>query len=211
MTSTSVISGAGGDGSTAAPVVVVLGPPGSGKGTQCARLAATEGVVHISTGDALRDEIRRGSRLGVAAAEHVAAGRLVPDALVIDAVCQALDRCRGSAGILLDGFPRTEAQAVALAALDVGAVRLVAALVVPRAVLLDRLRNRGRADDEPDVVRRRLISYEVETRPILDFYARDGLLVHVDGNRSATEVTTSLAGHLRAAGVVTARAAAGSR
>jgi adenylate kinase len=194
-----------GTGGGSPSLVVVLGPPGSGKGTQCARLAATLGLAHVSTGDALREEARRGTRLGNLASRHLDSGGLVPDHLVIGAVTTALARCRRFPGVLLDGFPRTEAQAVALDELGAGAVRLAAALVVSRAVLLERLRNRGRTDDRSDIVRRRLIAYEVETRPLLDFYARNGMLVHVDGNRSPTEVTTTLAAHLAAVGIVPMR------
>jgi len=183
-------------------LVVVLGPPGSGKGTQCARLAATLGLTHVSTGDALRDEASHGTRLGRLAAHYLDNGDLVPDELVIETMMRALARSEGFPAVLLDGFPRTEAQAVALEDLDLGCVRLAAALLVSRAVLLERLRNRGRPDDRSEIVRRRLIAYEVETRPLLDYYARNGLLVHVDGNRSPTEVTTTLSGHLAAVGIM---------
>jgi adenylate kinase len=182
-------------------IVVVLGPPGSGKGTQCERLARSLGVAHVSTGNALRDEIGRGTRLGVQAARYVETGRLVPDDLVVEVMTSTLARCPRSSGVLLDGFPRTEAQAALLDELGLGTVRLAVALLVPRAVLLERLRSRGRADDRIDVVRTRLLSYEVQTRPLLDYYVRRGILVHVDGNRAPAEVTESLNAQLVRLGV----------
>jgi adenylate kinase len=184
-----------------APIVVVLGPPGSGKGTQCEHLARALGLGHVSTGQALRDEIDRASPLGARAARYVEAGRLVPDELVVEAMTAALARCPRSPGVLLDGFPRTESQAALLDELGLGTVRLAAALVVPRAVLLERLRSRGRADDRVEVVRTRLLSYEVETRPLLDYYVRRGILVHVDGNRAAAEVTATLTAQLSRCGI----------
>jgi adenylate kinase len=177
-------------------LVVVLGPPGSGKGTQCRELSRTLGVAHVSTGDALRDEMRRRSTLGIQAARFVEGGLLVPDELVVEVTTAALARCPAPAGVLLDGFPRTEVQAALLDELGFGTVRLAIALVVPRVALLERLRARGRADDRIEVVRTRLLSYEVETRPLLDYYVRRGILVHVDGNRAAGEVTATLAAQL---------------
>ncbi len=182
-----------------ATLVVLLGPPGAGKGTQCERLARRLGLTHVSTGHALREEVRRGTRLGALAARYLDRGRLVPDALVVDAMTNAIARSGATSGVLLDGFPRTAPQARLLEDLDLGTVRLAVALI------LERLRSRGRADDQIDVLRTRLISYETDTRPLLDHYGRRGILVHVDGNRSADEVTATLAGHLVAAGVSPAR------
>ena len=192
-------------GDDGTPIVVVLGPPGSGKGTQCEHLARALGLGHVSTGQALRDEIGRESRIGVRAARYVESGRLVPDELVVEATTAALARCATSPGVLLDGFPRTESQAALLDELGLGTVLLAAALVVPRAVLLERLRTRGRADDRVDIVRTRLLSYEVETRPLLDYYVRRGILVHVDGNRAAGEVTAALSAHLARCGLASRR------
>ena len=192
-----------------APIIVVLGPPGSGKGTQCEHLAQALGLGHVSTGQALRDEIGRGSRLGIRAARYVESGRLVPDELVVEAMTEALARCARAPGVLLDGFPRTESQAALLDELGLGTVRLAAALVVPRAVLLERLRSRGRADDRVEIVRTRLLSYEVETRPLLDYYVRRGILVHVDGNRAAAEVTATLTAQLARCGIAIGRQRSG--
>jgi adenylate kinase len=186
---------------TSPPLIVVLGAPGSGKGTQCARLAETLDLAHVSTGDALRREVRIGSVLGRRAAHSLHHGHLVPDEIVLEAVTKALAQCRDARGVLLDGFPRTETQARALERLGLGTVRVAPLLVVPRIALLERLRDRGRVDDRLDVVRRRLVSHEIETRPLVEFYGRHGLLVHVDGNRSPGDVTDTLRLHLLAAGI----------
>jgi adenylate kinase len=188
-------------GETGPPLVVVLGPPGSGKGTQCERLASTLGLAHVSTGDALRREVLNRSTLGLCAARYLRDGCLVPDELVLEIVTNAVARSREVPGVLLDGFPRTSSQAQALEQLGLGTVRVAAVLVVPRIVLLERLRDRSRADDRLDVVRRRLIDYEVETRPLLERYGREGVLVHVDGARSRAAVTETLGALLQAAGI----------
>jgi adenylate kinase len=190
---------------TGPPLVVVLGAPGSGKGTQCERLGDALGLAHVSTGDALRREVHSGSALGQRAERSLRSGHLVPDELVLETVTKALAQCRGARGVLLDGFPRTETQARSLELLGFGSVQVAAVLVVPRIALLERLRDRRRADDRLDIVRRRLIAYEVETRPLLELYGRHGVLVHVDGNRSRDEVTDTLRTHLLAAGIGTSR------
>lgn len=185
---------------SAPPVAVILGPPGSGKGTQCARLAERLGVVHVSTGDVLRDEMRLRSRLGRRVGGYVDIGALVPDGLVLEVVHEALERHQHADGVLLDGFPRTIDQAEGLGRLR-NEVRVAVALVVPRNALVRRLAERGRADDRPEVVRRRLASYQRETRPLLDWYAARGVLVHVDGDRATGEITRVLTRLVRNAGV----------
>jgi len=183
------------------PLVVVLGPPGSGKGTQCERMASALGLAHVSTGHALREQVRLGTRLGIEASRYMEHGQLVPDDLVVEAVTESLEQCGARAGVMLDGFPRTASQALLLDELGIGTVRLAAALVVPRTALLERLRARGRTDDHIDVVRKRLLTYETETRPLLDHYGRRGILVLVDGHRGPAEVSAALRTHFVAAGV----------
>jgi adenylate kinase len=162
--------------------VLMLGAPGSGKGTQGARLARALGVDHISSGDLLREAVAEGTPLGDQVAAHVAAGRLAPDELVTEAVRPALSR---RDGYVLDGFPRTLAQARNV---DFDAVVY---LDVPEDVLVRRLLARGRDDDRKDVIAERLREYERDTRPLIDHY-RD-VLVEVDGDRPEDEIAGELA------------------
>jgi adenylate kinase len=165
--------------------VLMLGAPGSGKGTQGARLARALGVDHISSGDLLREAVAEGTPLGDQVAAHVAAGRLAPDGLVTEAVRPALSR---RDGYVLDGFPRTLAQARNV---DFDAVVY---LDVPEDVLVRRLLARGRDDDREDVIAERLREYERDTRPLVDHY-RD-VLVEVDGDRPEDEIAGELARRL---------------
>ena len=181
---------------SARSLVVVAGAPGSGKGTQCARLAELLGVVHVSAGDLLREEVESGSTLGAHIRCSVEAGRLVPDHVVTEIVSARLDGHDDGSEILLDGSPRTVAQAEALDSQYPGALKLAIELVVPVASILRRLGRRGRVDDRVDVVRRRLVSYARETWPLLGWFAALGLLVHVDGNQSPEVVTSALRDHL---------------
>lgn len=168
--------------------IVLLGPPGAGKGTQAARVAARRGIPHISTGDMMRQAHASGSDLGRRVGEYLDAGRLVPDELIIDVVRERLGRPDAAQGFLLDGFPRTLAQAEALDALlaDLGLdLTHVLEFRVPHDVLKQRLLERGardgRSDDTPEVIEHRLRVYEDLTRPVSDHYGRAGLLVAVDG------------------------------
>jgi adenylate kinase len=157
--------------------VVLLGPPGSGKGTQAERLSDERKLRHISTGDLVRahpDETERYAR----------AGRLVPDDVMMRLLGGALDE--GDGDVLLDGFPRSVEQAEALE--DLLPLDAVVFLDVPDDVVLERLARRGREDDEPDVIRRRLDVYRDETAPLVSHYERRGLLRRVDGSRPPEEV-----------------------
>ncbi len=166
----------------------MLAPPGGGKGTQGTRLAEELGVEHISSGDTLRAEVAADTPLGREVAAHVAAGRLAPDALVTQAVLPALENLDG---YVLDGFPRTLAQTDGL---DFDAVVY---LDVPAPVLERRLMARGRADDVPEVIARRLRQYEEETRPLIEHYRALGVLHEVDGDRPADEIAADLAQRLK--------------
>jgi len=181
--------------------VVVAGAPGSGKGTQCARLAQQLGLVHVSAGDLLREEVESGSTLATQVRRSMEGGQLVPDHLVTEIVSARLAGHDDGAEILLDGFPRTVAQAEALDALHPGSMKLSIELVVPITSLLRRLGLRGRVDDRLDVVRRRLVSYARDTWPLLKWLAGRGLLVHVDGNRSPEAVTLALRDQLARVGM----------
>ena len=159
----------------------MLGPPGSGKGTQGARLARVLGVEHISAGDLLREETAAGTPLGREVKQYLDSGRLAPDELVKAAVGPALERREG---YVLDGYPRTLEQARDA---DFDAVVL---LEVPEDVLERRLLARGRADDNEDAIAERLREYERDTRPLVDRY-RD-VLVKVDGDRPEDEIAEEL-------------------
>ena len=161
-----------------APRVVIAGCPGAGKGTQGARLACRLGVLHLSTGELLRDAIATGSSLGRAVERLVRAGRLVPTGLIVAIVEANLD----TGGYVLDGFPRTVVQAEALFERDVLAPHVTIEIVVPLQVALARLTERGRMDDDPGVARDRLTAYEAETLPALALLHRHAPLLRVDGD-----------------------------
>ena len=170
--------------------LVLIGPPGVGKGTQAARLREEFGLEHIATGDLLRDHCARGTELGQAASEHMTAGRLVPDELVVAMVEEQIQE---SPRFLLDGFPRTLAQAHALTDLLERAGRTLTAAVLvdaPDEVVIDRIagRKEGRADDSPATVRRRLIVFHKNTAPVIGYYEELGLLRRIDAARPVEEV-----------------------
>jgi len=162
--------------------LILIGPPGAGKGTQAVRLRDELGLVHLSTGDLLRDHMARATQLGARVTRFMDAGRLVPDALVTELLLAELP----PSGFLLDGFPRTPAQADALAAVrDVTAVVL---LDVADAAVIDRLAGRGREDDRAEIVAERLRVYHEQTEPMVEYYAALGLLRRVDGDGTPGEV-----------------------
>ena len=161
--------------------VLMLGPPGSGKGTQGERLAAALGVDHISSGALLREAVAAGTPLGNQVEAEMAAGRLVPDALVREAVRPLLER---RDGYVLDGFPRKLSQTDGV---DFDAV---VHLDVPEQEVKRRLLARGRADDTEDAIAERLREYADDTLPLLDHY-RD-VVVEVDGDRDPDEIAAEL-------------------
>jgi adenylate kinase len=171
---------------TEAPsTVVLLGPPGSGKGTQATRLRDELGFTTLSTGELLRAARTAGTQLGGRAAAYMDRGDLVPDELIVAMVREAIASQDGKP-ILLDGFPRTVAQADALvsALLDRGRELTAAVLVdVPDDVVVERIsgRREGREDDRPETVRERLRVYHRETEPLVAYYDERGLLRRVDG------------------------------
>ena len=171
---------------------VLLGAPGSGKGTQAERLAAALGVPAISTGEMLRQAVAEGSELG-ARVEHVmAAGALVDDALMAEVVADRMARPDAEQGFLLDGYPRTTTQAETLDRLLAERGRSLQAVVlldVPEGVLVERALARRRADDREEVVRERLRVYREKTEPLVGHYRERNLLARVDGNRPVAEVT----------------------
>lgn len=169
--------------------VILFGPPGSGKGTQSEKLVDRYGLVHLSTGNILREEIKNKTALGLEARQYIDNGQLVPDAVVIGMIRSALASQPQAAGFLFDGFPRTVAQARALDELlaeNRAEINIVLALEVGEEELVARLLNRGktsgRSDDiNEDVIRARILEYEDKTAPVADYYERLDKLSRVRG------------------------------
>jgi adenylate kinase len=162
--------------------LILLGPPGAGKGTQAARLREALGVSHVSTGELLREHMARATSLGARVRQFMDAGRLVPDALVTELLLSELPE----RGFLLDGFPRTPAQADVLAKVrDVSAAVLID---VPDQLVSERLSGRGRADDRAEIVRERLRVYHEQTEPLIEYYTALGMLRRVAGTDSPDAV-----------------------
>lgn len=208
------------------PTVLIMGPPGAGKGTQSGHLVEAYGLRHVATGDLLREAVAAGTPLGLEAKSFMDAGNLVPDEVMIGLIRELAAELPAGAGLLFDGFPRTRAQAVALdetlAPLDRD-VDVVLDVRVPDEVLVERLSGRWicrtcqtpynvnsrppategvcdrdggelyqRDDDTADAVRNRLGVYAEQTAPVSSYYADQGTLVTIDGNRSPDEVRAAL-------------------
>jgi adenylate kinase len=169
--------------------LLFLGPPGAGKGTQAELLAERHQLLHLSTGDLLRAEVKAGTALGQEAEAVMARGELVSDALVLAIVRSRLESHHG--GWLLDGFPRNLAQAEALdgllAELDQRIDRVLL-LELEDGVLIQRLLSRGRADDNEAVIRNRLLVYQEQTAPLIEHYRTLGLLRSVEASGTVAEI-----------------------
>ena len=165
---------------------IIFGPPGSGKGTQAARIEAEFHLLHLSTGDILRAEVARGTEIGKEVARVMTAGDLVPDDLIVNIVRRRLPESEAGHGVLLDGFPRTLEQARALdqmLAQEGHRVDFVIALEVPESVLVERILHRaaveGRADDTRDAIAERMHEYHKLTAAVLEHYGMQGVRVEV--------------------------------
>jgi adenylate kinase len=177
------------------PSILILGPQGSGKGTQAARIASEYGVPHIATGDMFRAAIAAGTPLGKEVEPILASGALVPDELTIRLIRERLSEVDARDGFILDGFPRNTTQAEALDELldELGRpLEVVLDLQVPDEACMERLLGRaeeeGRTDDAPEVIAKRLEIFHRETEPLIGYYLPRGVVVGIHGDRSRDEV-----------------------
>jgi adenylate kinase len=194
--------------------LLLLAPPGAGKGTQGARLAAWAGARHIAAGDLLRAQARVGGVLGDQIAACQARGDLVPDQIVLDVLTPWVVEAAGRGGYILDGFPRTLPQATAAADLAArlgvtldATVYLHAADAVLTRRLLDRASQDGRSDDKADVIRHRLRVFAETTGPLIPYYTERGILVSVDADQPPDSVTADIQAQLAGLPLQEARAA----
>jgi len=195
---------------------VLFGPPGAGKGTQASRISSLTGKPQVSTGDMLRAAVASGSELGAEAKGYMEAGLLVPDEVIIGLISERLQEPDAVSGLLLDGYPRTIAQAEALA--EVEEVSTVISIEVPDEAIVERIVGRRmdpetgriyhirfnpppaelserviqRKDDNEDTVWNRLSAYHEQTAPLADWYEQRGVLVRIDGNRSIEAVGNAI-------------------
>jgi adenylate kinase len=180
--------------------LVLFGPPGAGKGTQSEKLIKKYNLVHLSTGDLLRSEIKQETELGLRAKSLMDAGILVPDEVVIGMIANKLTENPDAAGFIFDGFPRTVKQAEALDALLTEhdtTIHHMVALEVPEETLAERLLERGKVSGRPDdqneaLIRRRVGEYNEKTRPVADYYAGQGKFTSIDGVGEIDAIFTNI-------------------
>ena len=176
--------------------LVLFGPPGAGKGTQSQKLIEKYHLVHLSTGDILRNEITNGTQLGLEAKKLMDQGILVPDEVVIGMISNKLDANKDAKGFIFDGFPRTVAQAEALDALLDSKNTTISGMVALEvndqeleARLLNRGKESGRADDaNPEIIRKRIEEYNFKTAPVANYYKSQGKYVSINGIGSIDEI-----------------------
>ena len=185
-------------------VLIFLGPPGSGKGTQAEILTGKLNFTHLSIGDLLRENIANNTKLGKLASNYVKSGELVPDELIVNLMDSYITELKNENhvfGIILDGFPRTINQAKALEnktkQLNVN-IKAVLNLDITDQEILNRLAGRGREDDEPELVKNRLKVYRNQTEPLLEFYSERSLLETINGDQLETDVSKAIINVLKA-------------
>lgn len=184
--------------------LVLFGAPGSGKGTQSDKLIEEYGLFHISTGEVLRDHIRRGTELGKIADSYISKGNLIPDDLMISILDDVLEQnAKDVKGVIFDGFPRTIPQADALAKLlnkRGTELHAVVGLEVPEDELMRRMiergRQTGRADDTPETIKNRLDVYHNQTMPLRDYYIEKGKYLKINGLGAVNDIFNDIAAQL---------------
>jgi adenylate kinase len=179
--------------------IVIFGAPGSGKGTQSDKMIEKYGLNHISTGDVLRSEIKKGTELGKTAASYIDNGQLIPDDLMVSILAGVYDSFGDHKGVIFDGFPRTIPQAEALKKMLDERGDKVAAMIeldVPEDELMKRLLLRGqlsgRADDNEETIKKRLVVYHSQTQPLIDWYKQEGLHYHINGLGSLDRIFSDI-------------------
>ena len=190
--------------------IILFGPPGSGKGTQSEKLIDRYGLIHLSTGNLLREEISNKTKLGLEAKSYMDSGQLVPDAVVIGMIRSAITANPNAEGFLFDGFPRTVAQSEALDELlaeNHAEINAVLALEVSENELIERLLNRGKTSGRSDdvneqVIRARITEYENKTSPVAGYYEQFGKVVRLKGEGDVDSIFDALCSEIEAKKIV---------
>ncbi|ADV43429.1 adenylate kinase [Bacteroides helcogenes] len=179
--------------------IVIFGAPGSGKGTQSEKIVEKYGINHISTGDVLRAEMKNGTELGKTAKGYIDQGQLIPDELMIEILANVFDSFQDSKGVIFDGFPRTIAQAEALKKMLAERGQEVSVMLdldVPEEELMKRLIKRGqesgRADDNEETIKKRLVVYHSQTAPLIGWYKSEDLYAHINGLGKLEDITAEV-------------------